>query len=398
MAFNVRHPLWISTVAIEKPGAYAFASLFFLESMARALLATVISLHAFEILQDEQKISVLFTSVALCTLAASSFIPHLIRLTARRYVYSLGVVLILLAAVGLTMGGLLGQILGMLFRTLGASCLNIALSLYIMDYIRKQDLVKSEPIRLLYSTFAWVCAPFVGVFLWREYGMWAMSLACGIICASLLVLFWVLRLSDTIKAAHSPPSNPLQNLWRFWSQPRLRLAWLIAFTRSAWWVTFFVYTPIYMVTSGQSEYIAATVIMLGSASLLVNVITNRLAKKFSIRRVLTFAFGLCGGLSVVIGFVHGHAYTAATLFIIAATFLSFTDGLGSIPFMRSVHPYERESMTTVYRTFMDAAELLPQIAYGLLLFVLPFSYVYTFLGGWLILASIVIYRFLPTKL
>ncbi len=399
MAFSVRHPLWISTVKTSKPGAKAFASLFFLECMARASLVTIISLQAYEILQDEQKVSFLFTAVAVVTFSLSFTIPYFIRLTARRYIYTLGTILIMLSAAMLTTGELFGQTAAMLFRTFGTCCLNVTLSLYIMDHIRKQDLVKSEPIRLVYSTFAWVGAPFLGIFLWREFGIWATSLACIASIALTLAMFWYLRLNDKIKAATTPPAiNPFKNFYRFWSQPRLRLAWLVAFSRATWWITFYIYAPIYLITAGQSEYMVATVIMLGNLSLLVNLFTAKIAAKISVRLLFGIAFISSGILTFALGFLHEAPFIAAGFFIAAAACTCFIDGVSAIPFMRSVHPYERESMTTVYRSFMDAGELLSPLVYGLTLFILPFSYLFSVLGGWLILTAIVALVFLPKRI
>jgi aerobic C4-dicarboxylate transport protein len=47
-----------------------------------------------------------------------------------------------------------------------------------------------------------------------------------------------------------PPSNPVLYLRRFFAQPRLRLAWTLAASRSSWWSMFYVYAPIFAVTAG----------------------------------------------------------------------------------------------------------------------------------------------------
>ena len=41
-----------------------------------------------------------------------------------------------------------GQAMGMLLHNLGAAVMNITLSLYIMDHIRRSDLARSEPERV----------------------------------------------------------------------------------------------------------------------------------------------------------------------------------------------------------------------------------------------------------
>ena len=42
----------------------------------------------------------------------------------------------------------------MFLRNCGAGILNITLSLYIMDHIKKSDLARAEPLRLSLSTFS----------------------------------------------------------------------------------------------------------------------------------------------------------------------------------------------------------------------------------------------------
>ena len=47
----------------------------------------------------------------------------------------------------------------------------------------------------------------------------------------------------------------------------------------------------------------------------------------------------------------------------AAFFVAIIDGLGPVPFLRAVRAHERAQMTAVYRTYLDASELLPPLAY-----------------------------------
>ncbi|HKG75542.1 MAG TPA: hypothetical protein VKA79_14980, partial [Aestuariivirgaceae bacterium] len=81
----------------HRHGALAFATLFALESLARALTSTVISVQAFDLLQNNQRVSMLFTIIGIGGLAATLAIPVLVRLTARRWVYTGGIVLLMAA-------------------------------------------------------------------------------------------------------------------------------------------------------------------------------------------------------------------------------------------------------------------------------------------------------------
>jgi hypothetical protein len=74
MAFQVRHPIWLP--AVRPPGARTFASLYRLESFARASVA--IPIQDYDILRDEQAVSILHTAVASWGLSATLFMPMLI--------------------------------------------------------------------------------------------------------------------------------------------------------------------------------------------------------------------------------------------------------------------------------------------------------------------------------
>ncbi|MEC9344496.1 MAG: MFS transporter, partial [Pseudomonadota bacterium] len=171
MAFHVRHPVWITTA----PGqaAWAFALLFFVESLARASVATVLPLHAYDLFGNKEAVSWVYTCVALAALALSFTIPAMIRHLSRRWSYTVGCFSVAACGAFLATDSEAGQIAAMFARTFGAATLNITLNLYIMDHIRKNDLVHSEPLRYAVSTLAWIAAPLAGVWLYHSYGVWA---------------------------------------------------------------------------------------------------------------------------------------------------------------------------------------------------------------------------------
>ena len=63
----------------RRTGAMAFALLFLVESMARASVSTVVAVQAFDLVQDAQKVSMLFTGVGIVALFTSLMIPMALR-------------------------------------------------------------------------------------------------------------------------------------------------------------------------------------------------------------------------------------------------------------------------------------------------------------------------------
>jgi MFS family permease len=380
---------------------WAFATLFFLESMARASLSTVLPLHAYDLFGNKEKVSLAYTAVAVLALLASFAIPYMIRLFSRRWSYTVGASMIALSGLLLATDTIPGQLGAMFVRTFGAATLNITLSLYIMDYIHKTQLVHSEPLRFAVSTTAWIVAPLLGVILYERFGVWAASIVPVAGALILISAFWHLRMREKspIRPGPSKPANPVRSIGRFFAQPRLRVAWLIAFARSAYWVTFFIYVPILMVEGGVGAFAGGIAIAAGNAMLFNNLLLPRWARRYTVRRMLTIALGGGAVFTAACG-VAGVSFpvTAGVLMVAAAFFISMLDGLGPIPFMRAVRSHERAQMTTVYRTYLDASELIPPFIYVFAFMAFGFSGAFYVLALLLAVTACITWLYIPQRL
>ncbi len=399
LAFHVRHPVLLSVEPGHAP--WAFATLFFIESMARASLVTVMPLHAYSLFGNKETVSLAYTSVASVALFASFLIPFMIRAFSRRWSYTIGALFVAISGVLLATDTVPGQLGAMFARTFGAATLNITLNLYIMDYIHKTQLVHSEPLRYAVSTVAWIVSPLIGVYFYESFGIWAAAIVPALGAASLIAAFWYLRMSEKspIRPGRSQAINPFASIRRFTAQPRLRLAWLIAFARSAFWVTFFIYVPILMIEGKLGPLSAGIAIAVGNAMLFNNLLVTRWAHRYTVRRMLALALGggafftlLCGLAGVP------NALVAGVMIVTAAFFISMLDGLGPIPFMRAVHSHERAQMTTVYRTYLDASELVPPAIYIFAFMAFGFSGAFYALALMLALTACLVWVYIPKSL
>ena len=399
MAFSARYPIWLPVA--PKPTATAFTLLFVIESLARALVATVIALQAYDLLQSSHKVSQIYTIVGIGSLAGTLIIPIIINATARRFVYTFGAFGLILGAAAMASYTVEGQAIGMFLRVFGAACLNVTTSLYILDHIRKEDYVKVEPMRMTFAMFSWTIGPSLGVWLYTSYGVWAPHALTAFCSLVLLALFWYLRLSDntSIRAGKTKSINPLKGVRRFVQQPRLRLAWLIAFGRSCFWVIFFVYSPILIVQAGLEKQMAGTLVSAGNAMLVLAILFGKLSERTGVRKVISVAFFVIAIFSFGAGLAGAsHPLLAAALLLGAAIGAVAVDGVGSIPFLRSVRPHERAEMTGVYRTYLDTSELIPTMIFSVLLIYAPVQSVFIVLAIWAGICGIVSWKYLPRKL
>jgi len=365
------------------PGATVFGVMFLLDSMARALLVSLIPLTAYRILQNERDVSILYLCIGFAGLAGTLSIPFLLRLMRRKWVYSLGC--LALAGMGAliataTLQGLAG---GMWLRVFGTAALYTTLNLYIMDYIQKRELVRTEPVRLLFGGVSWTLGPVLGVLVADRLGLWAAAAAASGCGALLFGYFWLLRIRENpaVAPATRPPPSMAYNLRRFWAQPRLRLAYAIAFTRGIWWTMFYVYAPLFMVKAGFDASVGALIVSIGNVTMFLSLVYGAMASRAGVRPVVAGAFLASGALSVAVGATAGQPLVAAGLLVAGAMATVALDALGGVTFLRAVHPYERAEMATVYSTYRQIADITGPMAFAVILTFLPLPAVFAATGA-----------------
>lgn len=399
MISQVRYPIWITTA--KPPTARVFAILFGVESMARAIITSVVPIQTYDLMQSERGVSILYTCMSLFGLISTLSIPLLIVRIPRRWVYTAGVTSLIIGCMAFAFDTLPGQAAGLFLRTFGAGTLSITLSLYIMDHIKKGELVRAESVRMATATIAWTGGPFLGVFLYTHVGMVApfvLSIGFSLV---LLALFWYFRLSDNpaLQRGPSRPANPIANVRRFVVQPRLRLAWLIAFSRSCYWSTFFVYGPILMVATGQGTLAGGLLVSLGNLFLFGSILWGKVGMSKGLMRTISAVFMLLA-VSLIGAGLAGEKFPmiAAIMLLVGAFFCVAIDTLGSATFIRAVHPHERAQMTAVYRTYLDFSEILPAFTYSIILTFFHLGAIFIALAGLMVFTSFFVWRYLPRSL
>jgi predicted MFS family arabinose efflux permease len=390
--------MWLRVV--EQPGARVFAVLSMVEAGSRALIAGVLPLEAYALLHSAQNISIAYTVVGGLAFATSFLLPLAMRAIRRKWIFTIGVGFMVAAPLLMALSAAVPFLLALLLRGLAVVCVNIALNLYILDYIRRKEFVTAEPLRLAYLGVAWFIGPALGIWLYKHFGILSVAVPSAGFAVAALAFFWFLRLRDNPAVAPARTRRqpmPWQYIRRYLAQPRLRLAWIIPFGRSTYWTTFFVYPAVYIVQRGGDETTVAVMLAGGQALLLISPLFGRAGARFGIRRIVIGAALLTGAVSLLVGLLQPGPWGAAALFVVAAIGSTALDALGNIPFLRAVHHYERAEMTSVFRTYIEASQLLPSAVYALVLVFLPLPYVFVVLAA-VLFGTAWFARYLPKSL
>jgi ACDE family multidrug resistance protein len=370
-----------------------------LENFSRALLVGVIPLLALEALGSKEAVTRAYLLASLLTLAVTLNFAVLERRLKRRRVVTLGAVFSLTSALIFWFGGGYELAAAIGLQKAGGSLFAVCLSLYIMDHIGKKELVLTESRRIFYSGIAWIVGPMLGVWLWNQAGHWTPFALTMLISMLALAYFWYLRLGDyaVISRAKKPSSNPLVLIPRYFSQPGLRIAYLVTLTRSIFWLTLFIYGPIYVVEAGLPSWVAGALISFTSALMLLSPLIRNLVHRRGTRIVIVVAQNICAAALVLL-FLTGEPKPVGLVYwMLASLGAAALDVVGNIPFMRMVKPRERSEMTMIFSTWREASNLLTPLLVMLVLLVAPIEVFYLLLALLLTLASVAA-SFLPRRL
>jgi len=395
-------PLWMA--AAKQPRVSAFVFLYTIEALCRVLPMSVVPLIANRVLGGAKEVSVAYFFVGAVALAACLLVPFAMRHLRRHGVITLGVVLYVVAAVCFCLPYTEALIAGLVCQMVAAACVEIAMSLFVMDHVPRQELGAFEPKRLLMVGATFIIGPWAGIELANGLDQSAPFILMGTFAAVFLVVFWFLRLTEnpSVTQAFKQPPNPLTFLPKFFKQPRLRLAWGLALARSGWWIMFFVYTPIFVTDLGFSERVAGMSVALGTAAMLLMPMWGRIAKRKGTRVLLMSGYGIAGILSIAVTAASysrdiAPIWLPVAILILAGIAATVIDGAGNVLFLRAVHPLERSEMTAVFTTYRQTAQLVVPGTLAAILSVLPLAAVFG-VGGLGFLAMSWLTTFIPKRM
>ena len=375
---------------VPAPGFRDFAILGGLESVVRGMLVSVWPLAMYQALGSAETVSRVYFIVGIASLCYGMAVPGLGRLIPRRWLFTMGAGFYMAGALLAMIGGAVFTPVALLSMGWATVTIQICVNAYLMDFIAREDLGKSETLRLFYSAAPWAIGPVVGVWLWKQWAPLPYLLAIG----GALVLtsfFWHLRMGNgkTIMRARGPTPNPLAYLGRFFAQPRLIAGWLFAVLRSSGWWVFVVYLPIFCIESGLGDRVASYAFAASSTLLFLAPFMLKWMQRVGLRRAVRTAFA-CAALMFVLAACGGFWPPLAVVGVFGASFfLVMLDTFGSLPFLMAVRPAERTEMSAVYTSFRDVSGILTPGVSWLVLLVAPVPAVFAACAGGLGIAWVI---------
>lgn len=366
----------------------ALALLYVPSSFLRGMMIALMPLLALEMLGTAQKVSVLYSVAGLGGIVIALTLPRLIPRTGSRGVFTIGGAAGVASMCLLPFDNTYVFLAGMLLHVFAVASFEMALMLFLLGELKRDEYKYFEPYRVLGASSGFVVGPLLAIFLRDQVFAAAPFVLTALFVLIAVVYAWSLGLGDTRGCGSTSLSaSPVVYLQRFFSQPRLLLAWSLSLTRYGWWIAFYIYVPIYAASSGLGGLVAGGMVSAAMLSSWLAPVWAMLGRRYGLRTLYVTGFVGCGILSLVAFTVADKPVVCAITILLAGLFSNLPDGASHIPFYRATRARERAEMAGVYVTHRDTGQLLPPAMFSLLLKVFALPIVFAAIGGMMLVAG-----------
>ena len=348
------------------------------EGLGRSMMMGVMPLVMLDALGSKEAVTYAYFAGACVALTATLNVGRFESWMPRRWVVTGALLALTTAAVLFATTRNAALALGIGLVSTEAAIFSVCLSLFIMDYIDRRDLVRNESRRMVHNGVAWMIGPISAVWMLENVHDSVPFISAMVLSIVALTYFWMLRLGPNL--ALGPPKSkapsPLRNIPRYFRQRYLRIAYAITVVRGMFWVAFFIYLPIYVVEAGVETFWTGVIFSVVAAMLLLSPAVQWASERFTTRRVIVVSFVVIGLGTTVLAAIGDARAAGLPVWVFAAVGAVALDVLGNIPFMRTVKPRERVPMTTVFSSWREVSSLAAPGIAAVVLLVAPFRTYY----------------------
>ena len=390
-------PIEIIFLGLRLSYPTALALLYLPTGLVRGMMISLLPLQALDLLGSAQKVSVMYLLTGVAGIAIVLTLPRLSRRFGSRRVFDFGFICTLVGMLFLLIESKVAFFLGLLLHILGIASFEVALMLFLMSSLRRDEYKFFEPYRVVCAAMGFIIGPVTSIYLKENFS----EALPFVLTMTFAALGWgysrYLNLGDVGPSSSGASGNPVAYIMRFFSQPRLALSYTLSLGRYAWWAMFYIYVPIYTTSTELGATVGGMLVSAGTAATWLAPLWGKLGRQIGLRQLFLVCFLATGITSTLAFATAGLPTICAVMILLSAIAAAISDGASHIPFYRATRARERAEMSGVYATHRDTGQLLPPGVFSLLLKFLPLPVVFA-AGAGLMFAMVPLCRYLPRRM
>jgi len=218
------------------------------------------------------------------------------------------------------------------------------------DSVSSKELNRAESLLYTLLNIGWLVGPLIAGFFLVKFGILSVFMAATGFFTISLIFFLTMHFKPKQKKIKKINRNIKLNLLDFIKNKDLHLPYLITTGLAIWWTLIFIYTPLFIIEAGLSEFYVALFIGLAMLPLvLFEYKVGLLSEKLGLK--LFFILGFTGLFIVgLICFFISNILIILLLIIIGSIFAAFIEPLKDTFFFKSIKQKDEEKYFPIYNT------------------------------------------------
>ncbi|MFA5820500.1 MAG: MFS transporter [Candidatus Gracilibacteria bacterium] len=370
-----------------------FSYLVLILSLGVSLIVPLLPIYVKEMLNTDQAVSLFYSAIAVIMFIAALLSTIVFSKVKRTSITNIAFIVCAIAVFIFIFTNRIGEFgffesLRVIFRLF----LFMALALFIRDFTRQSELGKEEGFFYRYTNIGFLIGPLVGGFLAAWFGYEIVFILSSAIFLIGFLYFYHLNVIQPhpaiIKSQKEISPNLTRNLKVFFSDKDRTKAFFISFLMILFGAFKWLFVPLYVVSSGYMESMSGLILALGILPLIfLEVRVGQYADKHGIRLPVWAGFGIFGLTMMIIFF---SPFILLNFLLLAVMNLgeAFLEPVADYYLLEHTPKKEENNLFGIYIAAGPLASIVAPTFSALILFFLPFKFLFLIFGGIFILGSI----------
>jgi len=251
----------------------------------------------------------------------------------------------------------------------------------IKDKSNKRKLSQNEGLMFTFSNTAWVIGPLIAGFLGDRLGISSVFFLGAIFCFLSYFLFKISKIRDA-HIIKNPDKNIVKNFIEFFKYKPRVISYIMSAGISFWWSLIYIFIPVYMVEHGMTEIIVAYFLFaIPIPLILLEFKFGSMASKHGFRKMFGLGFLIVAIISFICFFLISFSfYWILALLVLGSVGMAMLEPISESYFFDISKERDGQRFYGPHKTSIDSGQFFAKVISSLLLFILPFEYLFLFFG------------------
>lgn len=372
-------------VRIERIGVIVLMSY-----LAFAISASIMAIYVYSFLKNDSLVGLVFTLLAVLSIISHFFIIPVIesKSKSRIFFYTL-----ILTGLGYLLYSIIENFylffIVAVFITI-LSTLRITVSGLLIEHSStKRNLARNEGIIYTIMNLAWAVGPLiVGFILEQIDNLRNIFIISAIILILAGIVFRFLKVSYSGRRK-KVDGGVIKNFREFFRDKKRRTAYILGAGASFWWILIFIYMPLLIIQTLRDFWVGFFLFFVMIPMIFFSYYFGNLVERKGYKKIFVIGF-LLTSIMALLGFLFfSNIWTVMLFMCLASIGLAMTEGTSEAYFFDILKKKEDQRFYSPYNTAIDVGNLIGEFIPALILFFLPFRFIFLFFAlGMFILALI----------